>query len=166
MDIVTAATEWAKAEVFSSRFFIFFAVLFLLASIGFWQLGKTDTSKTFIYPTLIAGILLMAVGVGILFTNQSRVKSFESAYHENANEFIKSEILRTKKSMGEFKTIVFKIIPIIVAVAAILIVLFEKPIIRAICITTIAMMVVILFVDINANARITDYHSQLEKAAE
>lgn len=37
MELVKLATEWAKAEVFSTRFFILFALLFLIASIGFWQ---------------------------------------------------------------------------------------------------------------------------------
>ena len=42
MEILKVATEWAKAEVFSARFFILFSILFLSASIGFWQLGKTE----------------------------------------------------------------------------------------------------------------------------
>ena len=63
--------------------------------------------------------------------------------------------------MGEFRTIVFKIIPLIIVVAALGIMLIDKPIWRAICITTIALMVVILLVDSNANARIEAYHEQL-----
>ena len=45
MEILKLAIEWAKAEVFSSRFFIAFGVLFISASIGFWQLGKTELAK-------------------------------------------------------------------------------------------------------------------------
>ena len=41
MELLNLTTEWAKAEVFSTRFFIFFAIGFLIASVGFWQLGKT-----------------------------------------------------------------------------------------------------------------------------
>ena len=48
MEILKLATEWAKAEVFSARFFIFFAILFLTASIGFWQLGRTEMAKAYI----------------------------------------------------------------------------------------------------------------------
>ena len=69
MDILKIATEWARAEVFSSKFFIFFGILFVLGTIGFWQLGKTETAKAFIYPTLVSGILLLAVGIGILYAN-------------------------------------------------------------------------------------------------
>lgn len=162
MEILKFATEWAKAEVFSARFFIFFAILFLIASIGFWQLGKTEMAKAYIIPTLVAGLLILAVGVGIFFANKSRVTSFAEAYHANPTEFVKSEITRTEKSMGEYRTIVFKIIPFIIVAAALLIVFVDKPIWRATAITTIAMMVVILLVDSNANARIETYHKQLE----
>ena len=41
MEILKTATDWAKTEVFSSAFFIIFGVVFVLASIGFWQMGKT-----------------------------------------------------------------------------------------------------------------------------
>jgi len=162
MEISKIAIEWAKAEVFSSKFFIFFALLFLIASIGFWQLGKTETAKAYIWPTLVAGVLLLAVGVGILIANTSRITSFETAYNSDASAFVKSEIVRTEKSMGEYRTIVFKVIPAIIIVAALLIVFIDKPFWRAISITTIAMMTVILLVDSNANTRIENYHQHLK----
>jgi len=162
MEILKISIEWAKAEVFSSIFFILFAILFLSASIGFWQLGKTEIAKAFIVPTLVTGVLLLTVGLGIYFANKSRITSFATAYQNNPTEFVKSEITRTEKSMGEYKTIVFKIIPFIIVAAALLIVLIDKPIWRAISITIIAMMVVILLVDSDANSRIEAYHKQLE----
>ena len=164
MEILKIAVEWAKAEVFSSRFFIFFALLFILASIGFWQLGKTEMAKAYIIPTLVAGILLLTVGVGIFFANKSRVTSFEKAYNASSTDFITSELERTEKSIGEYRTIVFKIIPLIIVAAALTIVFVDKPIWKAICITTISMMMVILLVDSNANARIESYKKQLEMA--
>lgn len=162
MEILKIATEWAKSEVFSARFFIFFAILFLIASVGFWRLGKTEMAKAYIIPTLVVGLLILAVGVGIFFTNKSRITTFEEAYQEDPTEFVKSEIIRTKKSMGEYKTIVFKVIPLLIVVAALLIIFVDKPIWRATAITTIAMMIVILFVDSNADTRIQAYHQQLQ----
>lgn len=161
MEILKAATDWAKAEVFSSQFFIFFGILFLLGSIGFWQLGKTEVAKAFVFPMLVAGILILTVGIGIFFANKSRISSFTEAYNNDAPAFVKSEIIRTEKSMKEYQTIVFKIIPLIIGIAAFLIIFIDKPIWRAISITTIAMMVVILLVDNNANARIEAYHEEL-----
>lgn len=162
MEILKIATEWAKAEVFSARFFILFAILFLSASLGFWQLGKTEMARAYIIPTLVAGLLILAVGVGIFFTNKSRVTSFAEAYNANPTEFVKSEIARAEKTIGEFNNIVFKIIPFIIVAAALLIVFIDKPIWRATGITIIAMMAVIMLVDSTANARIEAYKKQLE----
>ncbi len=164
MDISKAAIEWAKAEVFSSRFFLLFGILFVLAAIGFWQLGKTELAKAYIVPTLVAGILLLVVGVGIFFTNKSRVTSFETAYQNDPEAFVQSEVARSEKTLSEFRTVVFKVIPFIIVAAALVIVFIDRPFWRAIGITTIAMMVVILFVDSNANARIKAYHEQLQTA--
>ena len=165
MDIIKFATEWAKAEVFSARFFIFFALLLLAGSAGFWQLGKTEIARSFIIPSLVTGILLLAVGVGIFYANKSRITSFQEAYEKDAAAFVQSEIQRTDKSLGEYRTIVFKVIPMISVVAALLIVFFQNPSVRAASILTIGMMVVILLVDSNANARLQEYRAALEKVA-
>ena len=165
MDIIKFATDWAKAEVFSARFFIFFALLLLAGSAGFWQLGKTEIARSFIVPALVTGILLLAVGVGIFYANKSRITSFQEAYEKDAAAFVQSEIQRTDKSLGEYRTIVFKVIPMIIVVAAMLIVFFQNPTVRAASILTIGMMVVILLVDSNANARLQEYRAELEKVA-
>ena len=162
MEILKLATEWAKAEVFSTRFFILFAILFLAASIGFWQLGKTDIAKAYIIPTLVAGLLLMTIGLGLFYTNKSRITEFETAYNTDASAFVESEFVRIEKALNEYRTIVFKAIPFIIIVAALLIAFVDKPIWRASAITTIAMMVVILLVDGTAHDRIEAYKQQLE----
>jgi len=162
MEILKIAIEWAKAEVFSARFFIFFGLLFLTASIGFWQLGKTEMAKSYIIPMLVCGGFLLAVGLGIFIANTSRVTSFAAAYEKDPKAFVKSEITRTEKSLGEYRTIVFKIIPFMIVAAALLIFFVDKPGWRAAAITTIAMLAVILMVDSNAKSRIEDYRSQLE----
>ena len=112
MEILKAATEWARAEVFSSQFFIFFGLLFLVGSIGFRQLGKTEVAKAFTTPMLVAGLLILTVGIGFFIANKSRITSFAEAYNSDAAAFVQSEIARTAKSMGEYQTIVFKIIPL------------------------------------------------------
>lgn len=161
MDILKTALDWAKAEVFSSQFFILFGVLFILATVGFWQLGKTEVAKAYIIPTLVAGSLLLVIGFGLVFSNKSRINNFPTAYQDDVTAFVKSEIDRTEKTMKEYQNIVFKIIPLIIVVAAFLIIFMKQPIWRAIGTTTIAMMVVIIFVDSNAYARIESYNQQL-----
>ena len=161
MEILKLATEWAKAEVFSTRFFIIFAILFLIASIGFWQLGKTDLAKAYIIPSLVAGLLLMTIGLGLFYTNKSRIIQFEKAFNTDASSFYQSEIERSESTLKEY-SVVFKVIPILIIVAALLILFINTPTWRAISITTIAMLVVILLVDGTAHSRIENYHIELK----
>lgn len=161
MDILKTATDWAKAEVFSTQFFILFGVLFVLTGIGFWQLGKTDLAKAYIVPTLVAGTLLLIIGFGLFFTNKARVKNFETAYNTSASAFVETEIARAESTLKEYRTIVFKAIPVIIIVASLLIMFIDKPVWRAASITTIAMLVVILLIDGTAHGRIKAYHQQL-----
>ena len=162
MEILKLATEWAKSEVFSTRFFILFAFIFLIASIGFWQLGKTDLAKAYIIPTLVAGVLLMTIGLGLFYTNKTRITQFETAYNKNATAFLASEITRAESTLKEYQTVVFKAIPIIIIVAALLIIFSNSPTLRAISITTIAMLIVILLIDGTAHARIETYYKELK----
>jgi len=159
MDILKLASEWAKAEVFSTRFFIFFAIGFLIASVGFWQLGKTDLARAYIIPTLVAGILLVFIGFGLNYTNIQRVKQFEKEYSTDASAFYQSEIERTERTLKEY-SLVFKVIPILIVLAVLLILFIDTPTWRAISITTIAMLIVILLVDGTAHSRIESYHKE------
>jgi len=161
MEILKASTDWARAEVFSSSFFVMFGLLFMLASIGFWYLGKTEIAKAFNIPTMVAGVLLLIIGLGIMFANHTRQASFTEAYENDAPAFITSEIARTEKSMREYATVVFKAIPFIIILCALAIMFIETPIWRSSAITILAMMAVILVIDSNANARIEAYHTQL-----
>ena len=161
MELLKLATEWARAEVFSTRFFIFFAILFLIASIGFWKLGITDLAKAYIIPTLVAGLLLMTIGLGLFYTNKSRITQFEKAFNTDAPSFYQSEIERSESTLKEY-TVVFKIIPILIIAAAFLILFVNTPTWRAIGITTIAMLIVILLVDGTAYSRIEAYHKELK----
>ena len=44
-----------------------FAILFFTASIGFWLFGKTDLAKAYVIPNLIAGLLIMTIGIGLFY---------------------------------------------------------------------------------------------------
>ena len=160
METLKIAQEWARAEVFSTRFFIIFAIVFLVASAGFWQLGKTELAKAYVIPLLVAGGLLITIGLGLFFTNKSRISQFEKAYQQDVAAFLTSEIARTESTLKEY-TVVFKVVPIIIAVAALIVIFLNTPTWRAIGITTIAMMIVILLVDGTAHARMEEYNKQL-----
>ena len=162
MELLHLSTEWAENEVFSTRFFILFAILFFIASLGFWQLGKTDLAKAYIIPTSVAAILLLVVGLGLFFTNKSRIKQFSEEYNANSISFYESEIIRTESTLKEYE-VVFKIIPILIIVAALLILFFNSTTIRAISITAIAMLIIVLLIDGTAHSRIESYNKSLKE---
>ena len=164
MDILKAATDWAKAELVSTPFFILFGVVFLAASFGFWQLAKTDLAKAYIVPTLVAGALLTIIGLGLFFTNKSRITQFETAYKADASAFVASELERTEATLKEYKNVVFTAIPLIIVACALVLFFVSTPTWRASMISTIAMLAVILMIDGLAHARIDAYNKQLLQA--
>lgn len=161
MDILKTAQDWAKAEMFSTSFFIVAGVLFVAASIGFWQLGKTDLARAYIIPTAVAGAILLTIGCGLFFTNKARVTQFEKAYNQDAKAFVQSELVRAEATLKEYKNVVFTAIPLIIAACAIVLMLLNAPVWRASMITTMAMLIVILLIDGTAHARIDNYNKQL-----
>jgi len=164
MDILKAATDWAKAELVSTPFFVLAGVVFLAISLGFWQVGKTDLAKAYIIPTLVAGALLVIIGLGLFFTNKNRITQFETAYNTDAPAFIASEIERSEATLKEYKNVVFTGIPIIIVICALVLFFVNTPIWRASMITSIAMLSVILLIDGLAHARMDTYHMQLKTA--
>lgn len=164
MEILKSATAWAKAELVSTPFFILFGLLFLAASLGFWQWGKTDLAKAYIIPGLVAGTLLMIVGLGLFFTNKSRITQFERDYQANASAFVESELVRAEKTLKEYQNVVFTAVPLIIAACALGLLWFQAPVWRASLITTMAMLVVILLIDGLAHARFAKYQQDLLQA--
>ena len=160
MDILKLSTDWAKAEVFSAKISLLLSLLFFLAALGFWQLGRTAMAKAFVWPMLVAGVLIVAVSAGLYFANKPRVTQFETAYNTDAKAFVRTETERTAKSQNDF-ALVFKALPLILIAAALLIMFVNTPLWRAIGITTIALMTALMFIDSNTDARNTAYHQRL-----
>ena len=68
-------------------------MMFLMISLGFWFLGRTDIAKAYIYPTLIVGSLLVLVGLGLFYSNYARLSEFSNEFNENSEAFVQSEII-------------------------------------------------------------------------
>jgi hypothetical protein len=160
MDILKLSIDWAKAEVFSAKISLLISLLFFVAAAGFWQLGKTTMAKAFVWPMLVSGVLILAVSAGLYFANKPRVTQFETAYNTDVKAFVQTETERTAKSQNDL-VLVFKVLPIIIIAAALLIMFVDTPLWRAIGITTIALMTILMFIDSNTDARNTAYHQHL-----
>ena len=166
MNILKVATDWAKAELVSTSFFVIVGIVFVLVSIAFWQFGKTDLARAYIIPLLVTGAFLTIVGVGLFYTNKTRISQFEKAYKEDVSAFIDLELKRADATLKEYKTIVFTAIPIIILVCAVVLFLVSTPGWRASMISTTAMLAVILLIDGLAHARIAEYNENLLEAKE
>lgn len=160
-NILGAAIDWTKAEMFSSAFFILFGALFLLASFALWQLGRTDMAKAYVIPLLVTGGLLIVIGAGLVISNQMRLSAFPTAFNADSQAFLASEIARAEKTIDGYTNAVFRIIPLIIASCALLVIFMNGPIWRASLICIIAMMAVIMIIDTNANARLEVYKDKL-----
>ncbi len=55
-------------------------------------------AKAYIIPTLIAGVLLLIIGFGLVFTNKSRREISSAAYERDASAFVESELARAGKA--------------------------------------------------------------------
>ena len=163
MEIIKLSTDWAKAEVFSAKMTGLLSLLVLVVALGFWQLGKTPMAKSFGWPLMVAGLLLVAVSAGLYFANKPRIARFEAAYQNDAKSFIQNEIIRTAKSKHDL-ALVFKVLPAICIAATLLIMFSQTPLWRAIGVVTILLMTLLMLIDSNTDARNTAYHQQLQMA--
>lgn len=163
IDLLKTALDWAKAEMFSSSFFALFGVIFLIASYGFWQFGKTDTAKAYVIPMLVVGGLLIILGVGLVISNQLRLSQFPIAFNADAAAFLASELERAEKTINGYQNAVYRFLPLIILICTIGLLFFKAPIWQASMIAVIAMMAVILLIDSNALARIEAYQAELQK---
>src|SRR5580692_11780779 len=160
MDIIKISTDWARAEVFSAKIVWMFSVVEVLAAIGFWFWGRTVIARIFPWPLLVMGLFLVAVGAGLYSANKPRIALFESESHRDPKAFLDAEIQRTSKSQRDL-ALVFKILPGIIILAAVVIILAPPTAWRAISVTIILTAAFLMAVDSNTTARNEDYHTQL-----
>lgn len=164
MDILNAANIWTKAEISSSKYFMLFGLVYLVAAIAFWQMGNTSLTKALIIPSLIAGGLLLSAGIGFYQSNKARLTSIEEDYKSNPSTLIKSEIERTEKTIKSYENVALKVFPAIIIGAALLSFFMSKPLVKAICFAIIAFLLVLVILDSQALKRMKTYHHNLVAA--
>jgi ABC-2 type transport system permease protein len=160
MDVIKFSIDWVKAELFSAKIIWLFSVIVLLSAAGFAYWWKTTTARAFIIPLVVSGVMLASAGVGLYVANKPRLTKFPKEYQLNANEFIKREIERTSKSREDF-VLVFKILPSIIIVSAVILMIFPSANWRATTITIILTAAFLMAIDSNTAARNAAYRLQL-----
>ena len=161
MEILKLSTDWAKAEVFSAKMVWLFSIIVLLSAFGFWYWGKTTMARAFVWPLVVSGLFLVAVGAGLFFANTPRISQFEQAAGNNPGAFVQQELQRTAKSQKDLAT-VFKVLPVLLVVSGLIILFLSSANWRAIGITLGLLALFLMAVDSNTDARNTIYHEQLK----
>lgn len=166
MEIVKAATEWAKAEITSSLFFMFFGLIYIIGSISLWKLGTSNLSNALFIPLLIAGGLLLSAGISFYLSSKSKLNSFEKEYTENSAATIEAEITKAENTMKTYKNVALKVFPAIIVISLFIFLFTANPTVKAICIAVIAFLSVLVVLDSQALKRMETYHQKLELANE
>jgi ABC-2 type transport system permease protein len=162
MDLLKLSTDWAKAEIFSAKIVWLFSLILIATAVGFWYLGKTSMAKAFVWPILISAILLIVIAGGLFYANKPRVTEFEQAYQNNPGSFLQQELIRTAKSNNDF-AVVFKVLPVLLIAAGLLILFLPSTRWRSIGITLGFLAVFLMALDSNTAARNEQYREQLKK---
>lgn len=95
---------------------------------------NTDSVKAFVIPLTVSDIFL----IRLYMSNKPRIAQFEKDYKLNNDAFVKKEIKRTSKSRDFI--MIFKILPAIIILAAILLMFFSGTNWRASSITIIVIV--------------------------
>lgn len=164
MDILKTSTDWAKAELWSNSFFALFGVMFVVGSVLFWSRGETDMARAFVLPMFVAGVLMLILGGGLFYGTWKSLAGLATAFAEDAAGFVAVEIERVDRTMAQYETAVFKVMPLMIAAAALLVVCVHSPGWRAAFITAVIFLGLIMLIDSNANARLEAYKTSLVPA--
>lgn len=162
MEIIRAATEWAKAEIVSSVFFMLFGLLYIVGSIGLWKFGNTPMTKALFIPLLVAGGLLLGAGVSFYLSSRAILTNLEIEYNANPAEWINSEIQRVESTKKTYENVAMKVFPAIIVVAVFVFFLVSNSTLRSISLAIIAFLVVLVLLDSQALKRIMVYHDKLK----
>ncbi len=161
MDIVKAASDWARFEMLAAAVFAAFGCAFLMAGLGFRQWGMTDLARACVIPMLVAGVLLLILGVGLFLPARARLAAVPAGFASDSAAFLAAELGRADKVLIDYRVAVFRVFPAIIALCALAIPVLEAPYWRTSLITAIAMFAVLLLVDSTANARLQSYVAEL-----
>lgn len=161
MDILKTSTDWARAELLSNGLFALFGVMFLVASLLFWSKGETDIAKAFVFPMLAAGVLMLVLGGGLFYGTWKSLARFPTNFADDDARFVALEVERVDRTIAQYGTAVFNVMPLMISVAALLIIFVHSPGWRAAFITAIIFLSLIMLIDSNANARLEGYKTKL-----
>jgi len=83
MDILKIATDWAKIELISNAVFVLASIIFLSVSFALQIYARASHFSTYALPFLIAAILLLILGAGLLFSTWQHSTNLEFQFQQD-----------------------------------------------------------------------------------
>jgi len=161
MDILKIATDWAKIELISNSVFILASVIFLSVSL-FLQIGARESHfSTYSLPFVIAAILLLILGAGLLFSTWQHSTNLEFQFQQDMTLFIQAELTRAEKTISQYKLAVNVIFPALGLISFCILLVFQNDQVRASAITSVIVLLILITVDTAAKERLVKYTKDL-----
>ena len=161
MEVIKAASEWAKAEMVSAIIFMLVGTSYMATSLGLWQWANSTLAKALIVPLLVAGALLLGAGISFYLSNKTKLSTFETVYKANPSEWLSSEMARTEKTINTYQNVALKVFPGVILLAVLVFIFVPIPLVRAISIALIAFLAALVLLDSQALKRMNTYHDHL-----
>lgn len=102
MDFIDYTLNWCKGEIFEGRMLALFGVIVLIVAVLYWVFGNTSFAKAMIIPFLVLGFFCASGGMGVVYTNQQRIVTFEKQFHTDEAGFIKAEQERIESFLKRY----------------------------------------------------------------
>ena len=161
MDILKIATNWAKIELISNSVFVLASVIFLSVSL-FLQIGARESHfSTYSLPFVIAAILLLILGAGLLFSTWHHSTNLEFQFQQDKALFIQAELTRAEKTISQYKLAVNVIFPALGLISFCILLGFQNDQVRASAITSLIVLLILITVDTAAKERLVKYTKDL-----
>jgi hypothetical protein len=160
MEFIQHTTNWVKGEIFEGTIIGSFGLLTIICSLLFWKFGETANSKALIIPLAIVGILLLAIAIGGIASNNKRLLQYAEAFNKDKTEFVKSE----KKRVEDFQYL-YKMTIIIASVGFAIAICFflftNNHILKAIALALIIIGLAGLIIDYFSKERADTYYKAI-----
>ena len=96
--------NWYHGEIFEGKMILLFGVIIGIIGFILYFWGTTPYAKALFVPMLVLGVLLIATGSGMIYTNGKALTQIAEIYEKNPAEFIQSEIKRVEGFMYLYPT--------------------------------------------------------------
>lgn len=97
--MVEHTLNWYKGEIFEAKFILAFGIATIVVASLFRYFGSTLNSKALFIPMLIVGLIFIAIGGSMGYSNQKTMATVDQASKENIGEFVTAE----KKRVEDFQ---------------------------------------------------------------